>query len=141
MRSLHEEDSSLKFYYPGSLLRMVNDTAFSRKRLSEYFLHNAYPAEPGEIHKQLQENLNILSGFEARSQDIDRHSYIYIRICVKTYLIWKNRLANIFWKFLLKNGFFCRNNHGLSLESRSRLTASSMQDPYACSLVAEPLIK
>jgi len=77
MRSLNKEDSSLKFYYPWSLLRMVNDRAFSRDKLGEYFLFNAYPAEPKEIRAQLQENLNILSGFEARSQDIERHSEIY----------------------------------------------------------------
>ncbi len=77
MRSLKKEDFRLKFYYPRSLLRMVNDKAFSREKLSEYFLFNAYPAEPKEIQTQLQENLNILSGFEARSQDIERHSEVY----------------------------------------------------------------
>jgi hypothetical protein len=56
---------------------MVNDRAFSREKLSEYFLFNAYPAEPVEIRTQLQENSNILSGFEAKNQDIKRHSEIY----------------------------------------------------------------
>ncbi len=87
MMSLNKEDSCLKFYYSRSLLRMVNDRAFSREKLSEYFLFNAYPAEPVEIRTQLQENSNILSGFEARNQT-SRDILRYIRICVKTYLIF-----------------------------------------------------
>lgn len=76
MRHLKKEDPRLKFYYPQSLLSMVNDKSFFREQLGGYFLFNAYPAERKEILMQLQENSNILSSFEVRSQDIGRYSAI-----------------------------------------------------------------
>ncbi len=76
MRLFKKEDSRLKFYYPQSLLSMVNDKSFLSEQLGEYFLFNAYPAERKEILIQLQENSNILSGFEVRSQDIGKYSDI-----------------------------------------------------------------
>ena len=77
IKSLNKEDPRWKFYYPASLLRMVNDIEFPQEKLSEYFLFNAYPAEPSEIRMQLKKNANILSGFEARRQDIERYYEIY----------------------------------------------------------------
>ena len=74
IRSLKKEDPRLNFYYPQSLLSMVNDKSFLREQLGEYFLFNAYPAERKEILIQLEENSNILSGFEDRNQDIGRYS-------------------------------------------------------------------
>ena len=60
MRHLKKEDPRLKFYYPQSLLSMVNDKSFFREQLGGYFLFNAYPAERKEILMPLQENSKIL---------------------------------------------------------------------------------
>lgn len=77
MRSIKKQDPLLKFYYPASLLRMINDRTFSQEKIGKYFLFNAYPAKPNEIGMQLKENSNILLGFEVTGQDIDKHSEIY----------------------------------------------------------------
>jgi hypothetical protein len=96
VRVLKKNCPDLNFYYPDSMIRLLEDDNSKNAQLSEYFLFNADKARINVVLAHLKENSDILTGYKSNHQHVnDKYSEIKTNMREDLYYLEKPLRENV----------------------------------------------